>query len=82
MSLDQMVKEMSQQASLCLPHQRKFLSDTWLERAREHLQDAVAGRNGLPAFSISERFVNAPGHLYFPDNVEKQGHTSPLICYV
>ncbi|MEO2176411.1 MAG: phytanoyl-CoA dioxygenase family protein [bacterium] len=69
MSLDQMVKEMGRQASLCLPHQCEFLSDTWLEGAREHLQDAVAVRNGLPAFSISERFVNAPGHLQFPDNV-------------
>lgn len=69
MSLDQMVKEMGEQPSLCLPHQCEFLSDTWLARAREHLQDAVARRNGLPAFSISERFVNAPEHLQFPDNV-------------
>jgi hypothetical protein len=68
MSLDQLVA--GAEPALCLPHQCEFLSDAWLDRAREYLTDAIARSNAqLPAFSLTERFTNAPPHLGFADNV-------------
>lgn len=70
MSLDHLVKQDQAAPVLCLPHQCEFLSDTWLERAREYLHASITRSAGtLPAFSITERFSNAPPHLGFQNNV-------------
>lgn len=68
MSLDTMVA--GDDPVLCLPHQCEFLSDAWLNRARDHLAKAVeqAGADLAP-FSLTERFANAPPHLGFTDDV-------------
>ena len=43
MSLDNLVDAEEQSSPvLCLPHQCEFLSDTWLQRAREFFAQAVA----------------------------------------
>src|SRR4051794_19083781 len=50
-----------------LPGQFEFLSDAWIEEARDWF-----GKNrerlGAP-FSVSERMTDAPPHLGLPDNV-------------
>jgi ectoine hydroxylase-related dioxygenase (phytanoyl-CoA dioxygenase family) len=71
MSLDNLVAAEEPSAPvLCLPHQCEFLSDTWLQRAREYLTQGVAQRGAsLPPFSILERFTNAPPHLGFDGNI-------------
>ncbi|MEZ5558122.1 MAG: phytanoyl-CoA dioxygenase family protein [Pseudomonadales bacterium] len=68
MSLDTLVA--GEDLVLCLPHQCEYLSDTWLNRAREHLTRALTEPGGgLPPFSIVERFSNAPPHLGFSEGV-------------
>ena len=68
MSLDTMVA--GEEPVLCLPHQCEFLSDEWLNRARDHLSKAIAAAGaGLAPFSITERFINAPPHLGFANGV-------------
>jgi ectoine hydroxylase-related dioxygenase (phytanoyl-CoA dioxygenase family) len=55
-----------------LPHQLEFLSDAWIDEARSFLERQVAARKdqlGGRAFSMSERFADAPPHLNLPDNV-------------
>ena len=71
MSLDNLVDAEEQSSPLlCLPHQCEFLSDTWLQRAREYLAQAVAQRGAsIPPFTIFERFANAPGLLGFEGNI-------------
>ena len=69
MSLDALVKDEGKTPVLCLPHQCEFLSDKWLQRAREFLEQAIAKpTRKLPAFSLTERFVQAPPHLGCTDN--------------
>ena len=57
---------------ITLPHRCEFLSDAWLDDARKFLErecrnrkEQLAGR----AFSLSERFTDAPPHLKLPDDV-------------
>lgn len=70
MSLDALVKDEGKTPLLCLPHQCEFLSDQWLQRAREFLERAIAKPiRQLPAFSLTERFVDAPPHLDCKDNL-------------
>lgn len=66
MSLDQIV---GASPRLCLPHQCEFLSNEWLQGAQSFLCDAVQRANDLPSFALNERFVNAPPHLGFADDV-------------
>ena len=57
---------------ITLPHHVEFLSDAWLEEARIFLEREAAQRReklGVKPFSISERFVRAPPHLKFPNDV-------------
>lgn len=57
---------------ITLPHHVEFLSDAWLEKAREFLEREVQQRKerlGGRAFSVSERFMDAPPHLELPANV-------------
>jgi hypothetical protein len=50
-----------------LPGHFEFLSDAWMDEARDWLGKA---RDALgPRFSISERFTDAPPHLGLPDDV-------------
>jgi ectoine hydroxylase-related dioxygenase (phytanoyl-CoA dioxygenase family) len=70
MSLDALVKDEGKAPLLCLPHQCEFLSDQWVHRAREFLERAIAKpTRQLPAFSLTERFVDAPPHLGCTDNL-------------
>ena len=63
MSLDELVKGDSESVPvLCLPHQCEFLSDAWLAQAGEFLRERLA-RTEVPAFSMVERFTDAPPHL-------------------
>ena len=68
MSLNDLVS--TESPVLCLPHQCEYLSDRWLERAREYLATALtrAGAD-CPPFALHERFANAPPHLGFDENV-------------
>jgi ectoine hydroxylase-related dioxygenase (phytanoyl-CoA dioxygenase family) len=57
---------------ITLPGRFEFLSDEWIAEARKFLErecknrkDRLAGH----AFSISERFTDAPPHLKFPDAI-------------
>ena len=54
-----------------LPHQVEFLSEEWLAEARTFLdRELRSGQRPRPgAFSISERFTDAPPHLRLPDDV-------------
>ena len=57
---------------ITLPHHVEFLSDAWLDEARKFLVSEVARRKerlGGQAFSLSERFDNAPPHLNLPGKV-------------
>ena len=57
---------------ITLPHHVEFLSDAWLDEARSFLQRECATRKerlGGRAFSVSERFTDAPPHLKFPKDV-------------
>jgi ectoine hydroxylase-related dioxygenase (phytanoyl-CoA dioxygenase family) len=51
---------------ITLPHHCEFLSDEWVEQARQFLTRDAAHRKerlGGRAFSISERFADAPPHM-------------------
>jgi len=57
---------------MMLPNRFEFLSDSWLDEARKFLErecrnrkEQLAGR----AFSVSERFTDAPPHLKFDGNI-------------
>lgn len=55
-----------------LPDRFEFLSDAWLEEAARFLERAVAQKKaalGGRPFSVSERFIDAPPHLKFPNDV-------------
>lgn len=55
-----------------LPHQVEFLSDAWLEKAKDFLEREAAQRReslGTQPFSVCERFTDAPPHLKLPDGV-------------
>ena len=57
---------------ITLPHHFEFLGGAWLEAAREFLEREVAARKerlGGRAFSLSERFTNAPPHLKLAGDV-------------
>jgi hypothetical protein len=55
---------------ITLPGHFEFLSDAWLEEAREFLVREVNARRGrLAPFSLSERFAHAPPHLKLPGDV-------------
>jgi ectoine hydroxylase-related dioxygenase (phytanoyl-CoA dioxygenase family) len=57
---------------ITLPHHCEFLSDAWLEEAREFLVREVAARRERlagRAFSLSERFTDAPPHLKLAGDV-------------
>ena len=74
MSLDDIVRDAGSSVRpdapvLCLPHQCEFLSDRWLDRAREFLQRAIAKRSDIAPFSLQERFDDAPPHLGFANNI-------------
>lgn len=61
---------------LTLPDRCEFLSDAWLDEARAFLERQTASwkdRLGGQAFSLSERFANAPPHLGFPGDVGAWG---------
>ncbi len=54
-----------------LPHHFEFLSDGWIEEAASFLrQEAERRKTALngKAFSVSERFADAPPHLGFANN--------------
>ena len=54
---------------ITLPHHCEFLSDEWLDEARAFLERETERRKeqlGGRAFSISERFTDAPPHLGSP----------------
>ena len=51
-----------------LPHQFELLSDAWLAEAESFLGREL-DRARPAAFSISERFTDAPPHLALPDDV-------------
>jgi ectoine hydroxylase-related dioxygenase (phytanoyl-CoA dioxygenase family) len=51
-----------------LPHQFELLSDAWLDEARIFLARETA-REQPAAFSISERFTDAPPHLGLPGDI-------------
>ena len=66
MSLDKLVSaDDGRLPVLCLPHQCEFLSDQWLDWAREFLSQKAPQFSNLPEFSIVERFSQAPPHLGF-----------------
>src|SRR2546422_10099979 len=61
---------------ITLPDRFEFLSDAWLDEAKKLLEreckirkERLAGR----AFSLSERFTDAPPHLKLPNNVGSWG---------
>ncbi len=76
MSLDNLVTDEQTAPVLCLPHQCEFLSDAWLEEARRFFDTHLSRNSSLPAFSITERFTNAPPHLGFDDNIAQWS-----VCY-
>jgi len=51
-----------------LPHHVEFLSDRWLEEAGRFWRDPARKAAGA-AFSLSERFTDAPPHLKLPKGV-------------
>jgi ectoine hydroxylase-related dioxygenase (phytanoyl-CoA dioxygenase family) len=54
---------------ITLPHHVEFLSDGWLDEARAFFRDALPLRREMlagKAFTVSERFTDAPPHLKFP----------------
>ena len=60
---------------ITLPHHVEFLSDAWLDEARSYLDRFICQRVELKghAFSVSERFTDAPPHLGLADNVAAWG---------
>jgi len=57
---------------ITLPHHVEFLSDRWLEEAQRFWRDVFPARKaklGGRAFSVSERFTDAPAHLKLPGDV-------------
>ena len=60
---------------ITLPHRCEFFSDAWLDEARKFLERECnrKERLGGRAFSVSERFTDAPPHLKFADNVGSWG---------
>ena len=57
---------------ITLPHHVEFLSERWLEEAARFWREALPARKaklGGRAFSVSERFTDAPPHLKLPGDV-------------
>ncbi|MDA1073370.1 MAG: phytanoyl-CoA dioxygenase family protein [Proteobacteria bacterium] len=54
---------------ITLPHHYEFLSERWLDQAREFLTRHVGPTRNIAPFSICERFSDAPPHLNFTDNI-------------
>jgi hypothetical protein len=57
---------------ITLPHQVEFMSDAWMDEAKRFLERETATRKdrlGGRAFSVSERFTDAPPHLTFANDV-------------
>jgi hypothetical protein len=57
---------------ITLPHRFEFLSDAWLDEAGKFLERECRPRKELlggRAFTVSERFSNAPPHLKFENNL-------------
>ena len=57
---------------ITLPERFEFLSDEWLEEARRFVERAAAQKKeqlGGRAFSVSERFTDAPPHMKFAGDV-------------
>jgi hypothetical protein len=52
-----------------LPGRFEFMSDAWMDEARAWFARRAGAGLGLPPFSISERFTDAPPHLGFPQNL-------------
>lgn len=55
---------------ITLPHHVEFLSDAWIEEAGAYLARSLSRRGDLKghAFSVTERFTDAPPHLELSDN--------------
>jgi ectoine hydroxylase-related dioxygenase (phytanoyl-CoA dioxygenase family) len=56
---------------ITLPHHVEFMSDAWLDEARAFLMREAEVRKtqlGGQAFSLSERFTDAPPHLKLPND--------------
>ena len=54
---------------ITLPQHVEFLSDRWLDEARAFFREALPLRREMlagKAFTVSERFTDAPPHLKFP----------------
>ena len=51
-----------------LPHHVEFLSDEWLDQSRSFLTEGFRQASHVGAFSLSERFSDAPPHLSFENN--------------
>jgi ectoine hydroxylase-related dioxygenase (phytanoyl-CoA dioxygenase family) len=55
---------------ITLAHHVEFLSDAWLDEARNFLtRESKRRGSDLEPFSVSERFADAPPHLGFDDGV-------------
>jgi len=57
---------------MMLPNRFEFLSDSWLDEARKFLERECRNRKEQlagKAFSVSERFTDAPPHLKFDGNI-------------
>jgi hypothetical protein len=52
-----------------LPHQFEFLSDEWLAEARNFLEGEVRTKPDVGAFSLTERFTDAPPHMRMAGDV-------------
>jgi len=57
---------------ITLPHHVEFLSDAWLDEAHRLWRETLAPRKATldgRAFSVSERFTDAPPHMKLPGDV-------------
>jgi hypothetical protein len=68
--MTQQTKSGGEVKPLTLSHHVEFLSDAWLDEARNFLiQETKRRESGLKPFSVSERFTHARPHLGFDDDV-------------
>lgn len=67
-----MAERAAQADLITLPHHAEFLSERWLEEAEKFWREALPARTaklGGRAFSVSERFTDAPPHLKLPGDI-------------
>ena len=48
-----------------LPHHVEFFSNDWLDQSRTFLTERFRQVSNVDAFSLSERFSDAPPHMAF-----------------